>query len=192
MARPDGDCCSVDDHERCLQYGLSCLCCLCVSGLDYVSAELWLFCCSVSVVHFASPVRLPCDASLATVTHDAAGDKINSESNNGITVAGWIESAFDEPTSQERINRGSRRRVLHCAYWCSRVSGLPALIGLPVFWLVLLPSLVRIFPPSSDGALIHRPRCCSLLPSAFVAAISFVNLSRVRCHNILRSRCSAT
>lgn len=112
MARPDGDCCSVDDHERCLQYGLSCLCCLCVSGLDYVSAELWLFCCSVSVVHFVSPVRLPCDASLVTVTHAAAGDKINSESNNGITVAGWIESAFDEPTSQERINRGSRRLCL--------------------------------------------------------------------------------
>lgn len=73
------------------------------------------------------------DASLATVTH-AAGDKINSKSNNGITVAGWIESAFDEPTSQERINRGSRRRVLRCAYWCSRVSGLSALIGLCSGW----------------------------------------------------------
>lgn len=146
MARPDGDSCSVDDHERCLQYGLSCLCCLCVSGLDYVSAEFWLFCCSVSAVHFVFPVNMcadtRADASLATVTH-AAGDKINSKNNNGITVAGWIESAFDEPTGQERINRGSRRRVLRCAYWCSRVS---ALIGLCSGWCSSSFSRQDFFP----------------------------------------------
>lgn len=61
MACSDVDGCSADDHERCWQYGLSCLCCLCVSGLDYVSAEFWLFCCSVSAVHFVFPVNMCAD-----------------------------------------------------------------------------------------------------------------------------------
>lgn len=110
-------------------------------GLDYVSAELWvvsLFCFLLFTL-VPSSEHVPFSVQVDAVLLAQTGDKINS---NGITGAGWIESAFDEPTSQERINRGSRRRVLRCAYWFSRVSGLPALIGL-CFWLVL--SLVRIF-----------------------------------------------
>lgn len=45
------------------------------------------------------------------------GTKLIAGNNNGITVAGWIESGSDESTARslERINRGSRRRVLRCA-----------------------------------------------------------------------------
>lgn len=63
-----------------------------------------------------------------------AGDKINS---NGITVAGWIESAFDEPTSQSELIEDLADECFAVPTGGSRVSGLPALIGLCSVWLVL-------------------------------------------------------